>query len=185
MIFSCFLLSLSLYLRALSEHMEILKKRQPSEGKLTWSELQKMKYTWTVAQELMRFIPPVFGGFREALKDTSFGGYDIPKGWKVFWASSPTHMDKDFFADLDEFDPSRFQNPSKPIPPFSYIPFGAGAHMCIGNEFARVETLTIVHNMIMNFEWSEVNPDEMITCQPMPYPSMGLPIRIKERITSE
>lgn len=28
-------------------------------------------------------IPPVFGGFRKALKDVEFGGYLIPKGWQV------------------------------------------------------------------------------------------------------
>jgi cytochrome P450 len=28
-------------------------------------------------------IPPVFGSFRKALKDTCYGGYDIPKGWQV------------------------------------------------------------------------------------------------------
>ncbi|XP_058110630.1 taxadiene 5-alpha hydroxylase-like [Magnolia sinica] len=171
--------------KVLQEHMEILKERQTPEGKLTWREVQKMNYTWRVAQELMRLIPPVFGSFRKAIKDTSFGGYDIPKGWQVLWVCPPTHMDKDIFEDPDEFDPSRFQNPSKPIPPFAYIPFGAGVHMCIGNEFARVETLTIVHHMITNFEWSQLIPDEPITRQPMPYPSMGLPIKIKARNPSD
>lgn len=61
--------------------MDILTDKEA--GKLTWADIQKMKYTWQVAQELMRMIPPVFGTFRKAMKDTSFGGYDIPKGWQV------------------------------------------------------------------------------------------------------
>lgn len=92
-----------------------------------------------------------------------------------------THMDKDIFDDPTVFNPSRFGNPSKPIPPFAYIPFGAGLHMCIGNEFARVETLTIIHHLVTKFEWSQLNPDEAITRQPMPYPSMGLPIKLKAK----
>lgn len=64
--------------------MDILRDRKArTEGKLTWVDIQKMKFTWQVAQELMRMIPPVFGTFRKALIDTSFGGYDIPKGWQV------------------------------------------------------------------------------------------------------
>lgn len=33
--------------------------------------------------ELLRTIPPIFGGFRKALKDIEYGGYLIPKGWQV------------------------------------------------------------------------------------------------------
>lgn len=73
--------------------MDIIKKREGKEDSLTWAEIQKMKYTWRVAQELMRMIPPVFGSFRKALKDTSYGGYDIPEGWQVrsFIPEIPIH----------------------------------------------------------------------------------------------
>ncbi|XP_021806903.1 taxadiene 5-alpha hydroxylase-like [Prunus avium] len=171
-----------IYKKVLEEQMDILRKRvEGAEDRLTWAEIQKMKYTWRVAQELMRIIPPVFGSFRKALKDTEYGGYDIPKGWQVFWVSHGTHMNKEIFEKPTEFDPSRFENPSKPIPPYAYIPFGGGLHTCIGNEFARVEVLPTIHNLVTMFEWSQVYPDEIITRQPMPYPSMGLPIKIKPR----
>ncbi|CAI8584675.1 unnamed protein product [Vicia faba] len=169
------------YNKVLEEQMEILKQRNGSEERLTWGEIQKMKYTWRVAQELMRMIPPFFGVFRKALKDISYQGYDIPKGWQVYCASSGTHMDKDIFENPHKFDPSRFENQTKSIPPFSYLPFGAGCHYCIGNEFARVETLTTIHNFVNLYEWSQLNPEETITRQPMPYPSLGLPIEIKSR----
>ncbi|XP_058111331.1 taxadiene 5-alpha hydroxylase-like [Magnolia sinica] len=90
-----------IYQKVLQEHMEILKERETQGGKLTWSEVQKMKYTWRVAQELMRLIPPVLGSFREALQDTSFGGYDIPKGWK------PSVEDRKAFGSWRVLQPSR------------------------------------------------------------------------------
>ncbi|KAF6143064.1 hypothetical protein GIB67_041132 [Kingdonia uniflora] len=164
----------------ISEQMEIfLRKKGSGEEKLAWTDLQSMKYTWRVAQELMRIIPPVFGNFREAAKDLYFCGCFIPKGWQVFWVSHGTQMNEDIFENPKVFDPSRFENPTKPIPPFTYVPFGGGPHMCSGNEFARVEILTIIHHMVTKFEWSQVIPDETITRQPLPYPSMGLPINIK------
>ncbi|KAI3926194.1 hypothetical protein MKW98_028330 [Papaver atlanticum] len=60
------------------------KQRQQQGGGetdgLKWGDVSKMKYTWRVVQEVMRVILPFFGGFRLAIKDTSYGGYDIPKG---------------------------------------------------------------------------------------------------------
>ncbi|KAF7121283.1 hypothetical protein RHSIM_Rhsim13G0059700 [Rhododendron simsii] len=173
-----------IYTKVLQEQMDILRDREAAtiEENLTWVDIQKMKYTWQVAQEMMRMIPPVFGTFRKALEDTNFGGYDIPKGWQVFTVAHGTHMEKDIFSSPMEFDPSRFDKSSKPIPPYAYIPFGAGLHSCIGNEFARIETLTTIHKLVTKFEWSPVYPDETITRKAVPYPSMGLPIKIKPRI---
>lgn len=33
--------------------------------------------------EILRLIPPAFGGFRQVLKDIEFDGYLIPKGWQA------------------------------------------------------------------------------------------------------
>ncbi|MCL7045903.1 hypothetical protein MKW94_016606 [Papaver nudicaule] len=175
-----------IYENVVKEQMSILNERKQRQGeggeddeRLTWSEIAKMKYTWRVAQEVMRVIPPFFGSFRKAIRDTSFGAYDIPKGWQVFWVSYGTHMNKDIFNDPTKFDPSRFE--SKSIPPYAYVPFGAGPHTCIGNEFARVEALTVIHHLVTKFEWSLVNPDEKITRLALPYPEMGLPINLKPK----
>ena len=62
---------------------EDIAKSKSSEELLTWEDLTKMKYTWKVALETLRVFPPVFGGFRKALKDVEYRGYLIPQGWNV------------------------------------------------------------------------------------------------------
>lgn len=90
-------------------------------------------------------------------------------------------MDKDIFPEPEKFDPSRFQASSKSYPPYSYILFGAGPRICPGSEFARIEILLVIHHLVTNYEWSELVPNEPITRDPMPYPAMGLPIKLQPR----
>ena len=106
-----------------------------------------MKFTWRVALETLRLVPPVFGNFRRAIEDTEFDGYLIPKGWQVFLVASVTHMDDAIFHEPAKFDPSRFkdQPSSATAPPCSFVAFGGGPRICIGMEFARIETLVTMH----------------------------------------
>ncbi|KAM1126364.1 hypothetical protein ACFX2B_041054 [Malus domestica] len=167
----------------LQEQEEVVKSVDArDDGKLRWSEIQMMKHTWRVAQELMRLTPPAFGNFKCASRDTSFDGFDIPKGYKVFWVASATHMDDKIFEDPNKFDPSRFESSSKSsYPPYTYIPFGAGPRICPGIEFARIEVLLIIHHLTKNYSWTSIIKDEPIRREPLPYPAMGLPVKLHKK----
>ncbi|EEF41576.1 cytochrome P450, putative [Ricinus communis] len=159
--------------------MKVAKAKRGSNGEfMSWIDI-KMMYTWNVAQEIMRFHPPVFGKFRLTTRDISFGEFHIPKGCQLLRVASSTHMDETIFEDPDKIDPSRFDTPSKLSPRFTYIPFGAGPRICPGTEFARVESQLGIHNLITEYQWTEVIPDEPVTRAPIPYPAMGLPLKLE------
>lgn len=100
---------------------------------------------------------------------------------QLFWVAYGTHMDSNIFEDAEKFDPSRFDANSRSFPPYTYIPFGAGPRICPGAEFARIETLLVIHHLITKYEWTQVFPDEPITRDPVPLPAMGLPVKLHLR----
>ncbi|KAK6163799.1 hypothetical protein DH2020_000663 [Rehmannia glutinosa] len=164
-----------IYDKVLREQNEIATSKGAGEF-LQWEDIQKMRYSWNVVCEATRISPPVTGAFREALTDISYAGYHIPKGWKLYWSSSLTHGDPSLFEDPTNFDPSRFEGAGPA--PFSYVPFGGGPRMCLGKEFARLEILIFLHNIVTRFRWDLVIPGEKIAYDPMPIPVEGLPIRL-------
>ncbi|KAF8028343.1 hypothetical protein BT93_E1071 [Corymbia citriodora subsp. variegata] len=164
-----------IYERVHQEQMEIAKSKGPDEF-LNWDDVQKMKYSWTVACESMRLLPPAQGAYREATVDFSFAGYTIPKGWKTFWTVYSTHKNPKYFPDPEKFDPSRFEG-NGPAP-FTYVPFGGGPRMCPGKEYARLEILIFMHNLVTKFKLEKVIPDEKFIYDPSPVPIKGLVIRL-------
>ncbi|CAJ2676381.1 unnamed protein product [Trifolium pratense] len=164
-----------IYDKVYQEQMEIAKSKSPGEL-LNWDDLKKMRYSWNVACEVMRVAPPLQGGFREAITDFIFNGFSIPKGWKLYWSVNSTHKNPECFPMPEKFDPTRFEG-NGPAP-YTFVPFGGGPRMCPGKEYARLEILVFMHNLVKRFKWEKLIPDEKIIVDPFPIPAKGLPIRL-------
>lgn len=164
-----------IYQGVYKEQMEIANSKAPGEL-LKWEDIQKMKYSWNVACEVLRLAPPLQGSFRNVLTDFSYNGFSIPKGWKIYWSANSTHINSDVFPQPMKFDPARFDG-SGPAP-YTFVPFGGGPRMCPGKEYARLEILVFMHNLVKRYKWEKVIPDEKIVVNPMPIPAKGLPVRL-------
>lgn len=95
---------------------------------------------------------------------------------QLLWSTGSSHMDPTFFPNPENFDASRFEGAGPT--PFSYVPFGGGPRMCLGQEFARLEILVFMHNIVKRFKWELLIPNEKFQYDPMLEPSNGLPIRL-------
>jgi len=146
---------------------------------LCWDDTRKMKYTWQVIQETMRIQPIVPWATREAIKEIEYGGFTIPKGWKLVWSGPRSHLSPQFFPNPKRFDPSRFEGTGPQ--PFTYLPFGGGPRMCPGSEFARIEMVIFLHHLVLNYEWSMIDPFEKMTMDPFPTFQKGLQLRIHKK----
>ncbi|KAL3678627.1 hypothetical protein R1sor_021583 [Riccia sorocarpa] len=158
------------YDEIIKEHKSILEGKRRSEkddSTLTMEDISAMKYTWNVLKETLRLQPASPGTFRKTVADLEYKGYYIPKGWLLMWSNQDTHYNPEYFKDPLKFDPSRWEEPPSP---FTYLPFGGGSHICLGNEYAKMEMLVFFHHLIRRYSWSLVdsNDDELIIRDPFP-----------------
>lgn len=108
-----------------------------------------------VMQEALRLTPPVPGLPRRTTRETEFGGYQLPAGQFVQIIPCHTHRMAAYWSAPDVFDPKRFAPPRSEHKghPYQFVPFGGGAHKCIGMHFGEMEVKTILHRMLLDFSW--------------------------------
>ncbi len=117
------------------------------DGRLpTLEDMKQLPYTHQVLKEAMRLYPPawILNG-RTALEDVEIAGYTIPKDSRIFVSPYVIHRLPQFFENPDDFNPDRFAPEiEKSIEKYTYLPFGGGPRVCIGNHFAMMEAVLIL-----------------------------------------
>ena len=87
-------------------------------------------------------------------------GFSIESGTMIAICPSYTHRMTEYWEEPWKFDPLRFSPENrKKQTPYSYIPFGLGAHTCLGQVFAERFTTTALHKILINYWWS--TPDSV------------------------
>ncbi|HEU0147788.1 MAG TPA: cytochrome P450 [Bradyrhizobium sp.] len=143
--------------------------------------LDKMKLTETAIQETLRLMPPVPSLPRRALRDFSFKGFAIPAGTGIGVNPMFTHHMPEVWPEPARFDPLRFtEEAQRARHRFAWVPFGGGAHMCIGLHFAYMQAKCFARHFLQNIEVS-FEPGYQPNWQvwPIPKPRDGLKVRLK------
>lgn len=158
------------------------EQRQPELlGERSFAALKKMPYTHQVLSEGLRLIPPVGGSFRVVTEDVSFQGYRLPRGWVVAISPRATHAGPPW-SRSERFDPGRWtpgQEEHK-LQPGSFIPFGGGPRVCLGQHFAMVEMAIVMALLLRHYDWTLVPGQDLeITPLPFPRPRSGLRVQFR------
>jgi cytochrome P450 len=95
-------------------------------------------------EEILRYDSPVQATLRTARADgLDVAGLPIPKDSMVVLLIGAANRDPDRYPAPDRFDPTRTD-----IAPLS---FGAGAHICLGNNLARLEAAIAFSRLLSRF----------------------------------
>jgi cytochrome P450 len=124
----------------------------------------------------MRMRPPVPSIPRRATRDFTFKGYAIPAGTMVGVNPLFTHHMPEIWPEPDKFDPLRFTDEAqRGRHRFAYVPFGGGAHMCLGLHFAYMQAKCFAWHFVKNLNVS-LEPGYVPQWQmwPIPKPKDGL-----------
>jgi cytochrome P450 len=140
-----------------------------------------MTYLEQVLKEVLRFVPPVGGGFRRVLQTCEFEGYRIPADWNVLYQIGATHQDQALYPHAEQFDPDRFSR-TEYSQKYGYIPFGGGIRECVGKEFARLEMKIFAALLVRDYDWT-LQPDQSLDLVtiPTPRPKDGLKVNFYHR----
>jgi cytochrome P450 len=61
------------------------------------------------------------------------------------------------------------------------VAFGGGPRICVGMEFARIETLETMHHLVRRFRWKLRCKEDTFARDTMPSPLHGLPIQLENK----
>lgn len=195
--------------KLLAAHPLVVKKlrealhQELQSDSFTSEDVEKVKYLDWVIKETLRLFPPVSvisrgvtqafsltnipveanrEGYTRSLRDYDPSSIYLARHTSVVISPYIMHRSEDLFKDATQFIPERFVN-EKDIPPYAYIPFGAGPRFCLGQRFALQELKLMLTSIYYHFDIEIKNNDMTvdpfdITLTPHIKP-MGRFVRVK------
>jgi cytochrome P450 len=151
------------------------------EAPTSFNNLEAMPLTEMAFKEALRIKPPVPSMPRRAIRDFSFMDYAIPGGTMVGVNPLFTHHMPAIWPDPDTFDPMRFtEEAQRNRHRFAWVPFGGGAHMCLGLHFAYMQAKCFARHFLQNLSVSlEPGYKPQWQMWPIPKPRDGLKVIVK------
>ncbi len=150
------------------------------DGPLDIDALERLSTLDLVIKESLRLVAPVPLVMRKTVKPAEIEGHFIPKDTLVAVAAAVNHFDPSIWTNPDDFDPGRFERGRAEHMSHrnAWIPFGGGAHKCIGMHFGILEVKAILHEMLRAHRWT-VADDYQVRWDntSLPVPVDGLPVQ--------
>lgn len=156
----------------------------PDTGMLRYEDLDRMPLSEYCFKEALRMYPPVVTINRCALRAFTFKGQTIPARTMLALSPAFTHTMPELWSEPDEFDPMRFapDRAEDKRHRFAWIPFGGGAHQCIGLNFAYIQMKSLLRQLLPRFDFS-LPPGHRadLALLPIPRHKDGLPLILTPR----
>jgi cytochrome P450 len=153
------------------------------DSPLTAQHLARLPVTLRVIKEAMRLYPPAPVMARLTSEPMEIGGKHLPADTQLVIPIFAIHRHRKLWTDPDRFDPDRFLPEAEAgRPRTQYMPFGGGARVCIGAQFAVLEATALLASFVRaaRFEWDGRHLPEPVSRVTL-RPKGGMPLRVAMR----
>jgi sterol 14-demethylase len=129
---------------------------------VSYQALRDMPRVESAIKEALRMHPPLILVLRVAAEEMDVLGYRIPAGTLVGATPSVSNRIPEDFPDPDAFVSDRYLDPRNEdrLNPWTWIPFGAGRHRCVGAPFAMMQLKAIFSVLLRDWEFELAQPPD-------------------------
>lgn len=125
----------------------------PDQASIDMADLNRCeRAAWAIKESLrLNAGAPVL--WRRAVRPFEFGGHAFPEGTITGVNPMLTHLLPEIWENPDRFDPGRF-SPERSLGRhrFAFLPFGGGAHGCLGANFAYLQIRALLRCLLDSHE---------------------------------
>ncbi len=129
---------------------------------VSYQALREMPVLESVVKEALRLHPPLILVLRVAKEPFEVKGYRIAPGTMVGASLSVSNRIAEDFPDPDAFVPERYLEPRAEdrANPWTWVPFGAGRHRCVGAPFAMMQLKAIFSVLLPAWDFELAQPPD-------------------------
>ncbi len=129
---------------------------------ISFGALRQIPKLEAVLKETLRLHPPLIILLRVARGEFEVGGYRIAEDDLVAATPAISNRIAEDFPNPDTFDPERYIDPNQEdiVNRWTWIPFGAGRHRCVGAAFALMQLKAIFSILLQDWEFEMAQPSE-------------------------
>jgi sterol 14alpha-demethylase len=127
---------------------------------ISFQALREIPLLEGAIKEALRLHPPLILLLRAATTDLDVLGYQVPAGALVGASPAISNRIASDFPDPDYFDPGRYAEARQEdlINRWTWIPFGAGRHRCVGANFAMIQLKAIFSVLLRDWTFELAQP---------------------------
>ncbi|MBI2246095.1 MAG: cytochrome P450 [Nocardioides sp.] len=129
-------------------------------SEVSFQALRSIPLLEAALKETLRLHPPLIILMRVVQEELQLAGHRIPPGAVVAASPRVSNRIPEDFPDPDAFDPGRYVDPRQEDLQnrWTWIPFGAGKHRCVGNAFAMMQLKAIFSVLLRDYEFEPAQP---------------------------
>ena len=129
---------------------------------VSFQALREIPVLESALKETLRLHPPLVLLLRVVKEEIEIAGHTIPVGAMVGASPAISNRIPEDFPEPDDFDPGRYIDPRQEdlLNRWTWIPFGAGRHRCVGSAFAMMQLKAIFSVVLRDYEFELAQPSD-------------------------